>query len=46
MAVDRMLSNNLPHRTIVMALEECGFHVTERNVSNLKTRSLNLRQVP
>ncbi|HWV99815.1 MAG TPA: hypothetical protein VNZ64_09005 [Candidatus Acidoferrum sp.] len=36
--VDRMLSNNLPRRKIVAALQECGFHVTERNVSNWKTR--------
>jgi hypothetical protein len=36
--VDRMLSNNLPHARIVLALEECGFQVTERNISNWKTR--------
>jgi hypothetical protein len=36
--VNRMLANNLPHQKIVMALDECGFHVTERNVSNWKTR--------
>ena len=36
--VNRMLANNLPHRAVVMALGECGFQVTERNVSNWKTR--------
>jgi hypothetical protein len=36
--VCRMLANNLPHRSIVNALDDCGFHVTERNVSNWKTR--------
>lgn len=36
--VNRMLANNLPHRKIVVALDERGFHVTERNISNWKTR--------
>ena len=36
--VNRMLANNLPHHKIVAALDECGFQVTERNVSNWKTR--------
>ncbi len=36
--VNRMLANNLPHRAIVAALDECGIRVTERNVSNWKTR--------
>jgi hypothetical protein len=35
--VNRMLANNLPHRKIVEALDECDFQVTERNVSNWKT---------
>jgi hypothetical protein len=35
--VNRMLANNLPHHKIVHALDECGFQVTERNVSNWKT---------
>src|SRR5437867_1480355 len=36
--VNRMLRNNLPHSAIVAALEEHGFRVTVRNVSNWKTR--------
>lgn len=36
--VNRMLAMNLPHRKIVVALEERGYQVTERNVSNWKTR--------
>jgi hypothetical protein len=36
--VNRMLNNNLPHRKIVAALDELGIHVTERNISNWKTR--------
>jgi len=36
--VNRMLANNLPYPKIVAALDECGFHVTERNISNWKTR--------
>ena len=36
--VNRMLANNLPYHKITLALEECGFHVTARNVSNWKTR--------
>ena len=36
--VNRMLAMNLPHRKIVTALDECGYHATERNVSNWKTR--------
>ena len=36
--VNRMLAKNLPHRKIVSALQECDFQVTERNVSNWKTR--------
>jgi hypothetical protein len=36
--VNRMLANNLPHRKIVVALQERGFNVTERNISNWKTR--------
>src|SRR2546427_916957 len=36
--VNRMLRNNIPYSKIVGALEEHGFRVTERNVSNWKTR--------
>ena len=36
--VNRMLRNNLPYSNIVGALEEHGIRVTERNVSNWKTR--------
>ena len=36
--VNRMLANNLPHKRIAAAVEECGFHVTARNISNWKTR--------
>src|SRR5579859_347025 len=36
--VNRMLANNLPHHQIVGALDECGFTVTERNISNWRTR--------
>ncbi len=36
--VNRMLRNNLPHSSIVGALDEVGFRVTARNVSNWKTR--------
>jgi hypothetical protein len=36
--VNRMLANNLSHSKIVTALQERGFTVTVRNVSNWKTR--------
>ena len=36
--VNRMLANNLPYHKIVMALQDCGCQVTERNISNWKTR--------
>src|SRR6266704_1790991 len=36
--VNRMLNNNIPHSKIVAALDENGITVTERNVSNWKTR--------
>ena len=36
--VNRMLRNNLPHSKIVGALDELGICVTQRNVSNWKTR--------
>jgi len=36
--VNRMLRNNIPYSGIVAALEEHDVHVTERNVSNWKTR--------
>src|SRR5438093_5810988 len=36
--VNRMLRNNIPYSKIVGALEEHGIRVTERNVSNWKTR--------
>ena len=36
--VNRMLHNHVPHAKIVGALDEFGIHVTQRNVSNWKTR--------
>jgi len=36
--VNRMLCNNIPHSKIVGALDEHNIKVTERNVSNWKTR--------
>src|SRR5438067_172458 len=36
--VNRMLQNNIRFSKIVGALDEHGFRVTERNVSNWKTR--------
>jgi hypothetical protein len=36
--VNRMLRNNIPQSKIVGALDEHGIKVTERNVSNWKTR--------
>jgi hypothetical protein len=36
--VNRMLRNNIPHPKIVDALDEHGITVTQRNVSNWKTR--------
>src|SRR5438067_11820917 len=36
--VNRMLYNNIPHRHIVGALDELQIQVTERNISNWKTR--------
>jgi len=36
--VNRMLHNNLPYSKIVAALDEVGLRVTQRNVSNWKTR--------
>ena len=36
--VNRMLRNNIPHAKIVGALDEHGIRVTQRNVSNWKTR--------
>ncbi len=36
--VNRMLYNNVPYRKIVQALDECNVQVTERNISNWKTR--------
>ena len=36
--VNRMLFNNIPPATIVDALEELGYTVTRRNISNWKTR--------
>jgi hypothetical protein len=36
--VNRMLRNNIPHSKIVGALDEHGITVTQRNVSNWKTR--------
>jgi hypothetical protein len=36
--VNRMLQNNIPHGKIVSALDEVGIRVTQRNISNWKTR--------
>jgi hypothetical protein len=36
--VNRMLANNLPQEKIVDALDDRGFRVTQRNISNWKTR--------
>src|SRR5688572_4376286 len=36
--VNRMLFNNIPPANIVGALEELGYTVTRRNISNWKTR--------
>src|SRR5437879_10188272 len=36
--VNRMLHNHVPHAKIVGALDWFGIHVTQRNVSNWKTR--------
>src|SRR5882762_3246113 len=36
--VNRMLYNNLPHSKIAAALDEIGIRVTQRNISNWKTR--------
>jgi hypothetical protein len=36
--VNRMLRNNIPHSQIVEALDELQLKVTERNISNWKTR--------
>ena len=36
--VNRMLFNNIPHARIVAALDEVDIKVTERNISNWKTR--------
>ena len=36
--INRMLRNNIPHSQIVDALTELQFRVTERNISNWKTR--------
>jgi len=36
--INRMLRNNIPHSQIVAALDELQFKVTERNISNWKTR--------
>jgi hypothetical protein len=36
--VNRMLRDNIPYSSIVEALAEIGIRVTERNVSNWKTR--------
>jgi len=36
--VNRMLHNNIPHKKIVGALDELRIYVTERNISNWKTR--------
>ncbi len=35
--VNRMLSNGVPYKNIVAALDEAGFNVTERNISNWAT---------
>ena len=36
--VSRMLRDNIPHQKIVNALDEVGIRVTQRNISNWKTR--------
>jgi hypothetical protein len=36
--INRMLRNNIPHSQIVDALDELQFKLTERNISNWKTR--------
>jgi len=36
--VNRMLFNNIPHHRIVAALDELDIKVTERNISNWRTR--------
>jgi hypothetical protein len=36
--LNRMLRNNIPHSQIVDALDELQFKLTERNISNWKTR--------
>jgi len=36
--VNRMLQNNIPHSKIVKALDEFDIFVTERNISNWRTR--------
>jgi hypothetical protein len=36
--INRMLRNNIPHSQIVGALDELQFKLTERNISNWKTR--------
>ncbi len=36
--INRMLRNNIPHSQIADALDELQFKVTERNISNWKTR--------
>jgi len=36
--INRMLRNNIPHSQIADALDELNFRVTERNISNWKTR--------
>ncbi|HEY6227482.1 MAG TPA: hypothetical protein VI282_10210 [Verrucomicrobiae bacterium] len=36
--INRMLRNNIPHSQIVDALDELAFKITERNISNWKTR--------
>jgi hypothetical protein len=35
--VNRMLSNGVHYKNIVLALDECDFNVTERNISNWAT---------
>jgi hypothetical protein len=35
--VNRMLSNGVHYKNIVLALDECGFNVAERNISNWAT---------
>jgi hypothetical protein len=36
--INRMLRNNIPHSQIVAALDEHQFNLTQRNISNWKTR--------